>query len=124
VSYVRRTPRYLGPTAAAAVLAAAGFLAAGREATNAAPDLSLTVTTVSPPATTTVTPPAVSATTSQPATTSEAPSRRRHTPTRPVRTAAAPVEPPSFPGWVIAGFALSGVLIVSGLAGFVYTRSR
>ena len=39
---------------------------------------------------------------------------------------AAAVAPssPSFPRWVIAGFVLAGVLIVSGLAGFVYTRSR
>jgi hypothetical protein len=29
-----------------------------------------------------------------------------------------------FPRWVIAGFVLAGVLIVSGLAGFVYTRTR
>jgi hypothetical protein len=29
-----------------------------------------------------------------------------------------------FPRWVIGGFALAGVLIVSGLAGFVYTRTR
>jgi hypothetical protein len=31
---------------------------------------------------------------------------------------------PRFPRWVIAGFVLAGLLIVSGLAGFVYTRSR
>jgi hypothetical protein len=30
----------------------------------------------------------------------------------------------SFPVWAIAGFALAGVLILSGLGGFLYTRTR
>ena len=30
----------------------------------------------------------------------------------------------TFPRWAIGGFALAGVLIVSGLAGFVFTRTR
>jgi hypothetical protein len=30
----------------------------------------------------------------------------------------------SFPVWAIIGFALAGVLILSGLGGFVYTRTR
>jgi hypothetical protein len=29
-----------------------------------------------------------------------------------------------FPRWAIGGFALAGVLILSGLAGFVFTRTR
>ena len=29
-----------------------------------------------------------------------------------------------FPRWAIGGFALAGVLIISGLAGFVFTRTR
>jgi len=29
-----------------------------------------------------------------------------------------------FPRWAIAGFALAGALILSGLGGFVYTRTR
>jgi len=41
-----------------------------------------------------------------------------------LQTAAAPVATQGFPRWAIVGFALAGVLIVSGLAGFVYTRSR
>jgi uncharacterized membrane protein len=38
--------------------------------------------------------------------------------------AAVATTSPSFPRWVIVAFVLAGVLIVSGLAGFVYTRSR
>jgi hypothetical protein len=30
----------------------------------------------------------------------------------------------SFPVWAIVGFALAGVLILSGLGGFLYTRTR
>jgi len=37
---------------------------------------------------------------------------------------ATPVAAQGFPRWVIVGFVLAGVLIVSGLAGFVHTRSR
>jgi len=56
-------------------------------------------------------------------TTTKAPARKHH---RKQTLPAAAVAPssPSFPRWVIAGFVLAGVLIVSGLAGFVYTRSR
>jgi hypothetical protein len=32
--------------------------------------------------------------------------------------------PQSFPVWAIAGFAIAGVLILSGLGGFLYTRTR
>jgi hypothetical protein len=35
-----------------------------------------------------------------------------------------PVSSQGFPRWVIVGFALAGILIISGLAGFVYTRSK
>ena len=39
------------------------------------------------------------------------------------RLAAAPSDR-RFPRWAIAGFALSGVLILSGVGGFVFTRTR
>jgi hypothetical protein len=41
-----------------------------------------------------------------------------------VPAAAIPASNQSFPRWVIVGFVLAGVLIISGLAGFVYTRSK
>ena len=43
-----------------------------------------------------------------------------------VKPTAAPVaaSPASFPVWAIVGFAVAGVLILSGLGGFLYTRTR
>jgi hypothetical protein len=38
--------------------------------------------------------------------------------------AVVPASSQRFPRWVIVGFALAGILIVSGLAGFVWTRTR
>jgi hypothetical protein len=34
------------------------------------------------------------------------------------------VSSPRFPRWVIVGFVLAGVLILSGVAGFLWTRGR
>jgi hypothetical protein len=36
----------------------------------------------------------------------------------------APVTAKHFPRWAIVGFTLAGVLIVSGLGGFVFTQTR
>jgi uncharacterized membrane protein len=38
--------------------------------------------------------------------------------------AAVPASSRQFPRWVIVGFVVAGVLILSGLAGFVWTRTR
>jgi hypothetical protein len=44
----------------------------------------------------------------------------------PPKPAVAPVaaSSASFPVWAIVGFAVAGVLILSGLGGFLYTRTR
>jgi hypothetical protein len=57
---------------------------------------------------------------SSPTTTAKTPKKM------PVTPAAAPVaaSSASFPIWVIVGFAVAGVLILSGLGGFLYTRTR
>jgi hypothetical protein len=57
---------------------------------------------------------------SAPTTTAETPKKP------PIKPAAAPVaaSSASFPAWAIVGFAVAGVLILSGLGGFLYTRTR
>jgi hypothetical protein len=52
-------------------------------------------------------------------TTPRAHHRRKHR-----RTVAAAATARHFPRWAIVGFTLAGVLIVSGLGGFVFTRTR
>jgi hypothetical protein len=37
---------------------------------------------------------------------------------------AAATTSKSFPRWAIVGFTLAGLLILSGLGGFVFTRTR
>ena len=55
-------------------------------------------------------------------TTTKAPGRKHKRKLLPA--AAVPASGRGFPRWVIVGFVLAGVLIISGLAGFVYTRTR
>jgi hypothetical protein len=93
---MRTALRRLATAAAAAGLAAAGFAAAGSGVTASPNDTTGTTTTTTTP-------------------------HRHH---RHVQQVAPVPSARTFPRWAIGGFALAGVLIVSGLAGFVFTRTR
>ena len=56
-------------------------------------------------------------------TTTTTPAHKKHH-KKTLPAAAVVASTPHFPRWVIAGFVLAGILIVSGLASFVYTRTR
>ena len=87
--------------AVAVGLAAAGFAAAGGGVTASSNDTT-------------------NATTSAPTTTTT-PRTHRHRRAQQIVPQATAKE---FPRWAIGGFALAGVLIITGLAGFVFTRTR
>jgi cell division protein FtsN len=118
-------------TAAAAVLLGATGYAAAGGAVNASlldttgttsTDVSSTTATETVTETTPTTAPATS-----PTTTASSPTTTATTPKKtPVKPAVAPVaaSSASFPVWATVGFAVAGALILSGLGGFLYTRTR
>ena len=147
----RRPFRRLLAAAAAAGLALAGFVLAGGVA--AAPNdtttsitltqtTGVTVTTPTtvdapppppPPAPPPPPPPPTTARTTTARTTTQQQSTPASTTTTTSRVhrrkhrrtvVAAPATAGHFPRWAIVGFTLAGVLIVSGLGGFVFTRTR
>jgi len=59
-----------------------------------------------------------------PASTVTTPKARGHRHRKHVKAVPTAAPRKGFPLWVTAGFTLAGVLILSGLGGFIFTRTR